>query len=138
MSRRAGREMALRALFQVDLVQVSAEIALSSVEEDFPEVARGFARRLLLGTLEHLHGIDVALDEMARQWRVGRMPATDRNVLRLAAYEILYCDDIPVGAAINEAVELAKAYGTESSGRFVNGVLASLALKKDKPDPLSN
>ncbi len=138
MSRRAGREMALRALFQVDLVQVSAETALSSVQEDFPETAREFARRLLLGTLERLRSIDEVLDEMARQWRVGRMPATDRNVLRLAAYEILYCDDIPAGAAINEAVDLAKAYGTESSGRFVNGVLASLVPKEDQPDPLSN
>ena len=84
------------------------------------------ARRLAEGTWEHLAALDAELGDVAAGWRVERMPAVDRAVLRLALYELRH-SDTPVGVVISEAVELAKEYSTARSGAFVNGVLASLA-----------
>jgi len=128
----------VRALYQVDMVKADPSEALSWARQELSETDMEFAETLLLGVLGNLREIDNALSEASRDWNLGRMPAMDRNVLRVAAYEVLFSKDIPEAAAINEAVELAKAYGTEDSGRFVNGVLASLVLKKGKPGPVSN
>jgi N utilization substance protein B len=86
-----------------------------------------YARELIDGVDEHVDQIDAWIAETAENWTLERMPVVDRNIIRLATYEIAYCDDIPTGVAINEAVEMAKMFGTDESPKFVNGVLGRIA-----------
>ncbi len=88
-----------------------------------------FGRRLLDGTITHLPEIDEKLRTYAREWSLERMANVDRNILRLALYEMLYLDDVPLSVSINEAVELAKIYSTPDSGRFINGILGKIATE---------
>lgn len=127
--RRKARESALALLYSCDITECDP-VAL--IEEgrypaegfEFPE----YAERLVLGVGEHLADIDALLASTSENWALDRMPIVDRAVLRLAAYEMSYVDEVPVSVAINEAVELAKAFGGEDdSSRFVNGVLGRIA-----------
>ena len=86
-----------------------------------------YAAELLDGIVGRLDEIDVWIADTAENWALERMPIVDRNIIRLAVYEIMYCDDIPTGVAINEAVEIAKAFGGDESPKFVNGVLGRIA-----------
>jgi N utilization substance protein B len=86
-----------------------------------------FAGQLVSGTVSNLAGVDAALQRTAQHWRLERMAKVDRNILRLAAYELLFARDVPARAVLNEAIELAKKYGTEESGAFVNGILDRVA-----------
>ena len=128
MGRRAAREAALRALFQIDVGRSSAQRALEyNLEEmQIPEKDRPFVTALVKGTVERLEELDGIIQRFAERWSVDRMARTDRNILRLAIYEILYVDDIPPSVSVNEAVELAKEYGDADSPRFVNGILGSV------------
>jgi len=126
MKRRRAREYALQILFQLDIIKTSFDENLfknfweeSEEEEDVKE----FASALIRGTLEHLEEIDKAIEQVAEHWSLKRMAVVDRNILRLATYEFLYRNDIPPLVTINEAVEIAKKYGTEESSAFINGVL---------------
>lgn len=129
MSRRQGRDLALKALYQHDLVGANPRQALTYlVEEDEASAdARDFAADLVEGTLAHRAEIDAKIAAYARDWRVERLAALDRNILRLAIFQLLFSTDIPASVAINEAVELAKTYGEAESSRFVNGILGQLA-----------
>ena len=133
MSRRSrAREIALQALFQEDL---NPENALSNLGTFLAarlqeEEMREFAKQLVLGVKRNQDELDALLAEKAEHWSVPRMPATDRNLLRLGAYEIRYADT-PDRVAINEAVELAKRYGTANSPQFINGILDKF-LHRDK------
>ncbi|MBL9162654.1 MAG: transcription antitermination factor NusB [Planctomycetaceae bacterium] len=128
MSRRSrAREIALQALFQEDL---NPENALGNLGTFLAarlqeEEMREFAKQLVLGVKRNQDELDALLAEKAEHWSVPRMPATDRNLLRLGAYEIRYADT-PDRVAINEAVELAKRYGTANSPQFINGILDKL------------
>ena len=128
-TRREARELALRMLFQLDLGKqpvtevVDAALAQSQLEGG----NRAYAEELVRGSLTHLAEIDRRITELTPDWTPDRQAAVDRNLLRLAAYELLYRPDAPVAAVVNEAVELAKKYSTAESGRFVNGVLGALA-----------
>lgn len=126
--RRAGRELALKVLFQVDIAGVPSEEALQAAEAstDSGQETLLFARRLVDTTLAHVEEIDRLLRRYAKQWPLDRMANVDRCLLRIATCEILYCPDIPNSVAVDEAVELAKKYSTEDSGRFINGILGSL------------
>ena len=132
MIRRIAREVALQSLFQIDFNRCEAEAAVEAAltehdEENAPK-AYDYALDLVQGVLANKEAIDARLSEYAIDWTVERMPATDRNILRVAAYEMLFAEkSVAAGVAINEAVEVAKAYGTEESPRFVNGVLGKLA-----------
>ncbi len=135
MKRRTrARELALKFLYQVDLLgdEVIDELPyfLKVVEERDAETCR-FARRLVLGAHEHRAAIDTVIQEVAQNWQIARMAVIDRNVLRLATYELLHCDDIPPKVAINEAIELGKRYSTANSGAFINGVLDK--IKSQRP-----
>lgn len=129
MSRRLARELALKALFQVDLVGGDGTQVLEYLfEEDKPlSEVEAFARELVAGTLAHRREIDAEIGRYARDWRLERLAAVDRNILRMAIFELLFRRDVPASVAINEAVELAKTYGEAESGRFVNGILGQLA-----------
>lgn len=137
MSRRAARELALKVMFQVDLGKSDPQRALVHAlrEEPIGDEGLAFARRLIDGTIQHQSEIDAALGALARDWALDRMAVVDRNVLRLAAYELDHIDEIPPGVTINEAVELAKTYSTPESGRFVNGILGQWLRSKGMPAP---
>ena len=126
MKRRRAREAALQVLFQMDLGKLSLDEALATVAT--PEWS-GEDRKLVLtlarGTREHLTQIDALIARVAEHWTLERMATVDRNILRMAVCELQYTDT-PRGAVINEAVELAKRYSTEESGRFVNGLLGQI------------
>lgn len=121
--RREARERALSLLYEAEAKDVSGAAVLA----DLPLEAEPFVADLVRGVGEHLARIDELVDKFSIGWEVDRMPSIDRSVLRLAIYELLERPEIPVGAVISEAVELVKRYSTDDSGRFVNGVLSSVA-----------
>jgi transcription antitermination protein NusB len=126
--RRRAREMALQALYTMDLTgHFREDLSEPLYEEDrWPSSAR-HARTLLAGVVAHLRLIDEAVQGHADHWSVSRMNLIDRNILRIAAYELLFCEDIPMKVSINEAIELAKIYGTRETSGFLNGILDKVA-----------
>jgi N utilization substance protein B len=130
--RRRAREAAMRALYQVDLSGCAAEWAVQCALEqsqdlELTEQGRSFAGQLVRGSCEHRQEIDSVMAEVAHDWSVSRMSPTDRNIIRIAVYEMLHLDEVPIASSIDEAVEIAKIYGSADSPRFVNGILGSLA-----------
>ena len=133
-SRRAARESALRVLYTVDVGKNPVEEVLTETLEahGLDEKTAEFTRILVAGTLRNQGEIDSELDRIATGFPTERQTAVDRNILRLAAAEILFSvSDAPPGAVVNEAVELAKKYSTAESGRFVNGVLGTLVREAE-------
>jgi len=127
-SRRDGRILALNVLFQIDLGGVEPEAAFRYAVSEAPEdeELRAFGILLAQRCLEHQEEIDRIIEELAEGWSLDRMASVDRNVLRVAVCEMRYFDDIPISVSINEAVDLAKEYSTEESGKFINGILGTL------------
>lgn len=133
MSRRQAREIALQALFQLDInssenfdEEKAVEAALHE-SEPLRTHDREYAKTLVRGTREHLEEINHLITKKSREWRVERMSGVDRNITRIAVYEMMFSDDkLTPNIVINEAVELAKKYGTDDSGRFVNGILGAM------------
>ncbi|ALJ20171.1 transcription antitermination factor NusB [Microbacterium sp. No. 7] len=131
-ARSKARKRALDILFQSDIrgealpVMLAAE-AKRAASEPAREASWLYAREIVDGVIDHGEEIDEQIVTHARDWRIERMPAVDRAVLRLATWELLFNDEIPAAVAIDEAVELAKEYSTEDSGAFVHGVLARIA-----------
>lgn len=123
--RRKARRAALEALYAADVGGLDAGEALRRQAEPGPPDP--FAERLVDGVCGRRDELDRRIADVAEHWRLDRMPPVDRVLLRIALYEIDACDDIPVGATINEAVELARCFSTTESGRFVNGLLGRLA-----------
>jgi len=131
--RRLSREMGLKALFQVDLVKANIEETLKYTFEngEFSDEVKEFTLLLVKGVMSNLSEIDKAINNYTNNWSLERITNIDRNILRMAIYEILFLKNIPKSVSINEAVELAKKYGTKSSFSFVNGVLGKID-KNDK------
>lgn len=130
--RRIAREVALQSLFQIDFNSCEAEAAVKAAiaehEEANAEKAGAYALFLTEGVLANKDAIDERLRLCTVDWTMERMPATDRNILRVAVFEMFFVEEpLAYGVAINEAVEIAKDYGTEESPRFINGVLGKLA-----------
>lgn len=124
-SRRRSREIALQVLYQIDMTGVDPQAAIASYYDSFdasPGI-RGFLEKLVLGVTQHRQEIDRLIVGASQHWRLHRMPVVDRNILRIAVYEMLYCTDIPPKVSINEAIDLGKTYGSEESGAFINGIL---------------
>jgi len=126
--RRAGRELALRSLFQIDVGGASPEDAFAAVSdiERYGDDTVQFGRELLTGASAHAEHINRVIERNARGWSLDRMASVDRNILRLALCELLYRPDTPPSVVVDEAVELAKKYSTAESGGFVNGVLGNV------------
>ena len=120
--------MALQALYAIDVTgQWDEEACKHLYEKDrFPSSA-GHAHTILTGVLDRRESIDEAIGGHADHWSVSRMNLIDRNILRIAVYELLFCDDIPLKVSINEAIELGKIYGTRETKRFLNGILDRIA-----------
>ena len=132
MRRRIAREIAIRTLYQIDLNKESVDTALEFVQNEsfdyeITEDIKKFSGELVSGVLEHLDQIDMVIVNTAKEWSISRMNPVDRNIIRVAIYEILYTkESISVAMAINEAVELARDYGEGDSQKFVNGVLGNI------------
>lgn len=124
--RTQGREIALKVLYQID---VSHEEPVKAIEDYFSyneealDEVKEFSAKLVLGTRENLEALDKKIGGFATNWELNRMAIVDRNILRLACFELMYLEDIPSKVTINEAVELAKKYGGVDSGKFANGIL---------------
>lgn len=158
--RRLGREAALQLLFEWDLSageepQAAAEILSHHFLSEAPKPSQGeetsedslppfnlapeakaFCEMLIIGVIRNATELDKLIEGHSTHWKVSRMALVDRNILRLAVFEILYCEDIPPFVSINEAIEIGKKFGTEESGSFINGVLDHIAkdLKKDEKE----
>lgn len=146
-ARRRGRELALAILFQADVARLGPARAIEGLSESLkmlaeawemppqerrklaPEIEQ-FAVRLAEAYFARADDIDERLERLSQDWTLARMPATDRNVLRLAAAEMLSLPDTPLSVVLDEAVEIARLYGTPASGKFVNGVLGALAREQ--------
>ena len=128
-ARHSGREAALQMLFQIEASEVTAEQAIRlfwrSFEAD-PE-GRPYAEFLVRGVCDNLEAVDKQIVAASAHWRIERMARVDRNILRLGTWELMHQHDVPKAVILDEAIELAKAYGTEESGAFVNGVLNKVA-----------
>ena len=131
-ARRKGRILALQGLYEMDVSGHNPEEALKRNLEYRREEERAelFALALIRGVQEHKEKIDDMIRRYAPAWPVKQLPAVERNILRLAIYEVLLANDAPPRAAINEAVELAKAFGGDNASRFVNGVLGSIMAQE--------
>ena len=127
--RRKARIVALKTLFEIDSVSHSPEQILERLKEELPlpDDAAEFARDLVHGGIENRKRLDDIIRKNAPAWPLEQVAAVDRSILRLAIYEIVIDNRVPMRAAINEAIELAKEFGGEASPKFVNGVLGSVA-----------
>ena len=136
MIRRKGREIALQILYQKDVAGLSTEEAIENYKQHFnvtnSKEAFEFGEELVKGVGENSKFIDEIIQKYAPSWPIERMNITDRNILRLAVYEMFFRPDIPEVVSINEAVELAKLYGTDDSPAFINGVLDSIYKRELK------
>jgi N utilization substance protein B len=123
--RRKARELAVQLLYQHDLAKVDPEEGMRLFWEYFPAdmEAREFCTQLVLGTLDRLAVIDELLSEASENWSLNRMSVVDRNILRLATYELVDRPDIPPSVSLNEAIEIAKKYSSPDAAVFINGVL---------------
>jgi N utilization substance protein B len=130
-SRSRARERALQALFQVDLAAADPVEALSnawkSEEEPPDEEAMKFSQELVRGVMERREEIDALIEKHSLNWRVERMARVDRNVMRLAVFELMHRSETPKKVVLNEAIEIAKRFGSEESGAFINGILDKIA-----------
>jgi N utilization substance protein B len=132
--RRKAREIALQVLYSLNFVNIDTQDALDLFWGNFvaPKAAKEFAAFLVQGTYEHKEELDELIAGCSDNWSLGRMSRVDINILRLAVFEFLYCDDIPPKVTLNEAVDLGKTFGSENSGSFINGILDTLNLKLNK------
>lgn len=133
-NRRKARELVLEALYRIEIAQQEPEQIFNSIitREKLPETVKEFTKRLLTQTVARLSDIDSIIKEVAENWRLERIAVIDRNILRFAICEILYFDDVPDKVSIDEAIEIAKKFSTDDSGRFVNGILDKVLKSKFK------
>jgi N utilization substance protein B len=162
--RRKAREIALQVLYELDVLKIDTQEAVDLFWDHFtaaeealepfwdyfrkpkdakkhiskvfgaPQDARPFSTLLIEGTWRHRRQIDKQISDCSEHWSISRMSKVDRSILRMAVYELLYCDDIPPKVTLNEAIDLGKAYGSENSGSFINGILDALYVKlQDTP-----
>ena len=127
--RRRSRILALQALYEIDTTHHPVGTVLDQrlAEDPLPDEGEAFARELITGVMQHQAELDELIQRYAPEWPVDQMAVVDRNVLRIAIYEFFISKMTPIKVAINEAVELAKLFGSDSAPRFVNGVLGALA-----------
>ncbi|MBE9913000.1 transcription antitermination factor NusB [Paenibacillus donghaensis] len=144
MKRRLAREIVVQSLYQMEMNEVGSAEAVEMLlneaaeENDTERVItneiklKEYVLDLVNGIWSHKQAIDGLLENYLKGWQISRLSRVDRQVLRLAAYELLYSDDVPAKVAVNEAIELSKHFGTEESGKFVNGVLGNMIRELDK------
>ena len=132
--RRRARELAMQALFYMDVNRNASPQMLQRFCENFipPQKARPFFMKLVNGVLESQPQIDELIERFSKNWRIKRMACVDRNVIRIAVFEMLFCHDIPPKVSINEAIDVGKKFGTEESGAFINGIVDRFRIAIEK------
>lgn len=137
--RRQARMIALQTLYEYDIAgHEPVEVLQRHVEErHLPSRVAEYANELVQGVTTHLAEIDADIQSAAREWPLQQMARIDKNILRLAIYEILFNNNVPARAAINEAVELAKIFGSDTSSRFINGVLGTIFQRAQQQRPVA-
>lgn len=126
MKRRLSRVKAVQSLFQVDMSGTDKDEAINNVILEH-EKKDDFLEQLVVGTLEHLDDINEILNKSLLNWKIERVGNVDRAVIRMAIFEMKYIPEIPINVSLNEAIDVAKGFGGDESGRFVNGVLSKVA-----------
>ncbi|MEE8398561.1 MAG: transcription antitermination factor NusB [Desulfobacterales bacterium] len=129
-SRRRSRELALQALFFMDVNHAYSQEMLDRFCANFTPAKKEapFFFHLVEGVIRSVPDIDAIIVRFSSNWKIGRMSGTDRNIMRIAAFEMLFCNDIPAKVSINEAIDVGKKFGSEESGAFINGILDSIRL----------
>lgn len=138
--RRRAREVALQVLYELDILNIDSKEAVSLFWDNFeaPEASRKFSTLLIEGTWGNREQIDSLISSCSEHWSLARMSRVDKNILRMAVYELIHCPDIPPKVTLNEAIDLGKLYGSENSGSFINGILDAVYLKLYKEDTNQN
>jgi N utilization substance protein B len=138
--RRIAREIALQVLYSLEVVQMEAGEAIELYwdHHDAPIDARPFSSVLVEGTWKNRDQIDKLIGSCSENWSIARMSKVDKSILRMAVFELCFCDDIPPKVTMNEAIDLGKVYGSENSGSFINGILDALYVKLSKKDACIN
>ena len=139
MSRRKSREFAMQLIYQIEMrsgddLKDQLELAFEENERDYTQTDRAYIENVVYGVFSNLEELDSVVRNNAKGWKLTRIAKIDLSILRLCIYEIKYRDDIPFNISINEAIELAKKYGAEESGSFINGILS----KAVPPETASN
>ncbi len=131
--RRNAREVVLNSLYFFEMTGENTDCLLQNIRNntDLSKETKDYAQRLLEATMHHLKGTDNILMEIIQNWDFQRVATIDRSILRFSATEILYFPDIPVKVSIDEAIEIAKMYSTENSGKFVNGILDEIVRREN-------
>lgn len=142
LARRQAREIAVQTLYQMEMNEVTAEVALRAALEELieeedtvtvdPSDDVQFLRSIVNGTSTHVEQIDGVLEGYLTGWKMDRLSKVDRQILRLGAYEMFFEEGTPDAVILNEAIELAKHFGTDESGKFVNGVLGQMVRERDQ------
>ena len=134
--RRKAREVTLQVLYALDVHPIGPAEAIALFWSNFeaPEDARPFSSLLIEGAWNHRERIDSLISGSSEHWSIGRMSRVDKSILRMAVYELLFCQDIPPKVTLNEAIDLGKVYGSENSGAFINGILDALYGKLRNKD----
>ncbi|MBL7179556.1 MAG: transcription antitermination factor NusB [Desulfobacterales bacterium] len=134
--RRKSRELAMQALFYMDMGQNDSKEMLERFCENFTpsKKALPFFLKLVKGVMHARPEIDAVIERFSNNWKLSRMAGVDRNIMRIAVYELICCHDIPCKVSINEAIDIGKKFGTEESGAFINGILDSIRLALEKKD----
>ncbi|MBT2618150.1 MULTISPECIES: transcription antitermination factor NusB [Bacillaceae] len=127
MKRREAREKSLQALYQIDITNSNAEEAMESVLDGAP--TDNYFKKLVMGITENREQIDGMIRDNLENWTLERLANIDRNLLRIAVYEMVHSEDVPVSVAMNEAIEIAKKFGDDQSSSFVNAVLSKVKVK---------
>lgn len=138
--RRKSRELAMQALFYMDIrkltdkehLKLFRHLFLNPEDPDYPQV-EPFFTKVVDGVLDHRAEIDREIESFSANWKISRMSCVDRNVMRMAIFEMQFCDDIPDKVSINEAIDIGKRFGSRDSGAFINGILDS--YRKSMQDP---
>ena len=128
--RRRAREIALQVLYQREFSQADQDLHLFWSNFEVLQGAMNFSERIIRGVEAHREDLDRIIERYSSHWKIDRMAHVDRNILRIAVYELLYCDDIPPKVAINEAIDIGKKFGSEDSGAFINGVLDKIKAEE--------
>lgn len=134
--RRIAREIALQVLYSLDVVEMEPGEAIELYWDsyDAPQDARPFSSLLVEGTWKNREQIDALIGGCSENWSMSRMSKVDKSILRMAVFELCFCEDIPPKVTMNEAIDLGKVYGSENSGSFINGILDALYAKLGRKD----
>lgn len=134
--RRIAREIALQVLYSLEVVEREAGEAIELYWDsyDAPLDAKPFSSLLVEGTWKNLEQIDSLIGSCSENWSMSRMSKVDKSILRMAVFELCFCEDIPPKVTMNEAIDLGKVYGSENSGSFINGILDALYAKLNRKD----